>query len=59
MTSRNVNNILLSLAHDPEFLFRVIHERNALLSMEMSFFAMPSHRSEQWAFQNGAHRLVP
>jgi hypothetical protein len=21
--------------------------------MEMSFFAMPSHRSEQWAFQNG------
>jgi hypothetical protein len=28
-------------------------------SMGMSFFAMPSHRSEQWAFQNGAHRLLP
>jgi hypothetical protein len=28
-------------------------------SMGMSFFAMPSHCSEQWAFQNGAHRLVP
>jgi len=22
-------------------------------SMEMSFFALPSHSSEQWAFQNG------
>ena len=39
----------------------VIHERNITLSMEMPFFAMPSHRSEQWAarrelaetFQNG------
>jgi len=25
-------------------------------SMEMSFFTMPSHRSEQWAFQNGLYR---
>ncbi len=33
--------------------FEVIHERDFELSMEMSFFAMPSHPSEQWAFQNG------
>jgi hypothetical protein len=25
----------------------------------MSFFTMPSHRSEQWAFQNGAQRVSP
>jgi len=39
--------------------FRVIDERNAMKSMGMSFFAQPSHSSDEWAFQNDAHRLVP
>ena len=29
----------------PTLRFRVIHERNALVSMEMSFFALPSKQS--------------
>ena len=37
----------------PTLHLGVIHERNFTLSMEMSFFAMPSHRLGQWAFQNG------
>jgi hypothetical protein len=29
----------------PKLRFRVIYERNALVSMEMSFFALPSKQS--------------
>jgi hypothetical protein len=37
----------------PTLHLGVIHESNITLSMEVSFFAMPSHGPEQWAFQNG------
>jgi hypothetical protein len=36
-----------------------LFESNFRPSMEMSFFGMPFHRLEQWAFQNGAQNLSP
>jgi hypothetical protein len=42
-------NVLWDLMIQPGEELGVIHERDFTLSMEMSLFAMPSHRLEQWA----------
>jgi hypothetical protein len=40
----------------PTLRFRVIHERNALVSMEMSFFALPSQQGPVQGRFKPAHR---
>ena len=42
----------------PTLRFRVIHERNALVSMEISFFALPSKQSPVQVRFKPAHRPI-
>ena len=42
----------------PPLRFRVIHEENALVSMEMSFFALPSKQGPVQGRFKPAHRPI-
>ena len=56
---------VLPLGHEPlgheleaEWHFRVIHERNGMVSMEMSFFALPSKQGPVQGRFKPAHRPI-
>jgi len=49
---------LFCLAHDPALRFRVIYERNAMKSMEMSFFALPSQQGPVQGRFKPTHRPI-
>jgi hypothetical protein len=53
------NNEAGFLRETPGFVKLHLFEIKLKPSMEISFLPLSSHGLEEWAFQNGAHRLLP